>query len=133
VTARKRLVFVVDDDLAVRDSLKFLLTLEGLTVAACGSGAELLRHVDLPEGRCLVMACEMPVMGGFDVIDRLVTNGKTLPTILLTNYATRALCLRAAEAGVKFVLEKPLLNGSIIDRIREVLSQNPERTTSMGG
>ena len=59
----QEIVFVVDDDLAVRESLKFALELEGLVVRVCGSGAELLRHSDLSHAGCLVMECRMPIMG----------------------------------------------------------------------
>jgi two-component system response regulator FixJ len=112
---------VVDCDLAVRESLKFALELEGLVVRLCGSGAELLRHPDLRQAGCLVMVCKMPLMDGFEVLDILAIRGAKLPVVLLTSYATDAFRRRAAASGVKFILEKPLLNGSLVDRIREVL------------
>jgi two-component system, LuxR family, response regulator FixJ len=117
----QEIVFVVDYDLAVRESLKFALELEGLVVRVCGSGAELLRHSDLPEAGCLVIECKMPLMDGFEVLDILAAQGTKLPVILLTSYATAAFRDRAAVAGVKYVLEKPLLNGSLLDNIHEVL------------
>jgi two-component system response regulator FixJ len=112
---------VVDCDLAVRESLKFALELEGLVVRLCGSGVELLRHPDLRQAGCLVMVCKMPLMDGFEVLDILAIRGAKLPVVLLTSYATDAFRRRAAASGVKFILEKPLLNGSLVDRIREVL------------
>jgi two-component system, LuxR family, response regulator FixJ len=122
MTEGQNIVFVVDDDLAVRDSLKFALELEGLVVRLCGSGAELLRHPDLRQADCLVMECKMPLMDGFEVLDILATRGAKIPVILLTIYATDAFRRRAAASGARFTLEKPLLNGSLVDRIREVLS-----------
>jgi two-component system, LuxR family, response regulator FixJ len=121
MTEGQNIVFVVDDDLAVRDSLKFALELEGLVVRLCGSGAELLRHPDLRQADCLVMECKMPLMDGFEVLDILATRGAKIPVILLTSYATDAFRRRAAASGARFTLEKPLLNGSLVDRIREVL------------
>jgi two-component system, LuxR family, response regulator FixJ len=115
------IVFVVDEDLAVRDSLKFFLTLEGFSVRACGSGAELLSRADLGQGRCLVMEAEMPDMDGFEVLARLSARGVALPAILITNYANATFRRRAATAGVEHIVEKPLLNGSLLERIREVL------------
>ena len=124
----QEIVFVVDDDLAVRESLKFALELEGLVVRVCGSGAELLRHSDLPQAGCLVMECKMPLMDGFEVLGIFAARGTKLPVILLTSYATEAFRRRAAAAGVKFILEKPLLNGSLVDRIHEVLGYSQQVT-----
>jgi two-component system, LuxR family, response regulator FixJ len=121
MTEGQNIVFVVDDDLAVRESLKFALELEGLAVRLCGSGTELLRHPDLHQAGCLVMECKMPLMDGFEVLDILAARGAKIPAILLTSYATDAFRRCAAASGARFILEKPLLNGSLVDRIREVL------------
>ena len=128
MTEGRHIVFVVDGDLAVRESLKFALELEGLAVLACGSGAELLRHPNLRQGGCLVMECKMPLMDGFEVLDILAAQRTKLPVILLTSYATDAFRRRAVASGVKFILEKPLLNGSLLDRIHEVLGCSGQGT-----
>ncbi len=116
------MVLVVDDDLAVRESLKFALELEGLTVRVCANGKELLEHPDLPEARCLILDCRMPVMDGFEVLDCLAARKVRLPVILITGDATGALRRRAAAAGVWHVLEKPLLDSALMENIRDVLS-----------
>jgi two-component system, LuxR family, response regulator FixJ len=121
MTEGQHIVFVVDDDLAVRESLKFALELEGLVVRVCASGAELLRHPDLRQAGCLVMECKMPLMDGFEVLDILAARRTELPVILLTSFATDAFRRRAAASGAKFILEKPLLNGSLVGRIHELL------------
>jgi len=126
----QEIVFVVDDDLAVRESLKFALELEGLVVRVCGSGAELLRHSDLPQAGCLVMECKMPIMDGFEVLGILGGRGTKVPVILLTSYATEAFRRRAATAGVKYILEKPLLNGSLVDSIHEILGCSRQVTVA---
>jgi two-component system response regulator FixJ len=128
MTEGQHIVFVVDDDLAVRESLKFALELEGLVVRVCGSGAELLQHSELRQAACLVMECKMPLMNGFEVLDILAAQRTKPPVILLTSYATDALRRRAAASGVKFILEKPLLNGSLLDVIQEVLGCSGQGT-----
>ena len=97
---------MVDDDLAVRESLKFALELEGLVVHACGSGMELLRHPDLSRARCLVLDYRMPVIDGFEVIEHLSALQVALPVILITSAATDALRERASKAGVRYVRGK---------------------------
>ena len=94
-----QIVFVVDEDLAVRDSLVFALGLEGFSVRACGSGAELLRHLDLLPAGCLVIEDKMLEMDGFEVLAFLASRDLKVPVIPLTSHSTAAIRKRAALAG----------------------------------
>jgi len=116
----KDIVFVVDNDAAVRESTRFWLELEGLIVRTCATAAQLLQHADLPRARCLVLDAQMPFTDTFEILD-LLSARRDLPVILLTSNATSALGLRAAAAGVRFVLEKPLLDNSLLIRIQAIL------------
>ena len=120
-TAPQDLVLVVDDDQAVREALKFALELDGLSVDTCDSGAELLRHPSLPNARCLVLDYQMPGMNGFAVLSELKRRNVTLPVILITAPLSREVELRAIAAGVAGVLEKPLLEDVLIEKIRHVM------------
>ena len=124
MTKRRDLVLVVDDDAAVRQSLKFALELEGLAVHTFGSGAELLRYPELRQARCLVLDYKMPEMDGFAVLDRLAARGVLLPVILITPNAMDGVRTRARVAGVRHVLEKPLSDGALLDSISQVLGRN---------
>ena len=115
------IVLVVDDDLAVRESLKFALELEGLVVHACGSGMELLRHPDLSRARCLVLDYRMPVIDGLEVMEHLRALQVALPVILITSAATDALRERASKAGVCHVVEKPLSDSALLENIHDLL------------
>lgn len=121
MTERQDVVLVVDGDLAVREALKFALEVEGFIVHLCGSGLELLTHPDLRSAACLVLEDKMPLMNGVSVLDRLVEHDFQVPIILMTSHATDALRRRAVLAGVRHVLEKPLLNGALVDSIYDVL------------
>jgi two-component system response regulator FixJ len=121
MNSQSDIVLVVDDDLAVRESLKFALELEGLVVHACGSGMELLRHPDLSRARCLVLDYRMPVIDGFEVIEHLSALQVALPVILITSAATDALRERASKAGVRYVVEKPLSDSALLENIHDVL------------
>jgi len=120
-TVLQDLVLIVDDDQAVRDALKFALELDGLSVDTCDSGAELLRHPRLSTARCLILDYQMPEMNGFAVLKELKRRNITLPVILITAPLSRDVELRALSAGVAGVLEKPLLENVLIDKIRHVL------------
>lgn len=116
------IVLVVDDDLAVRESLKFALELEGLRVHACAGGDELLRHPELSKARCLLIDYKMPSMDGFELIERLADQAPKVPIILITSLVTRAISLRAQAAGVRYIVEKPLLDGRLLDSIRDAIA-----------
>jgi two-component system, LuxR family, response regulator FixJ len=111
-------VLVVDDDAAVRNSLKFALELEGLNVRLYEGGEDLLGDADLPSSGCLVVDYYMPMMNGVELIDRLRGRHVDLPAILITAKATRDLRERAARSGFRQVLEKPLEDSRLVDSIR---------------
>lgn len=113
-------ILVADDDPAVRDSLKFSLELEGLVVHTCSGGIALLEHPELSRADCIVLDYKMPGMDGFEVLERLKERKLSVPIILITSSATAAIRARADRAGVRHLLEKPLLDTVLIDRIQEV-------------
>jgi two-component system response regulator FixJ len=122
-------VIVVDDDMAVRNSLKFSLEVEGFAVCVYPGGVELLSDTELPHGGCLVIDQNMPGMKGLDLIAELRARDIAVPTILITSYPTVALRERAARAGVAIV-EKPFLETALIDRVRYLFSLDNAAPTS---
>jgi two-component system, LuxR family, response regulator FixJ len=112
------LVIVVDDDPAVCGSLKFSLELEGFNVRTYGGGAELLRSDDFNACKCFVIDQRMPAMTGMELIAKLRDQKVLTPAILIISHPSTALSARAATAGVPIV-EKPLLNDTLVDHIRE--------------
>jgi two-component system, LuxR family, response regulator FixJ len=117
------LVIVVEDDAAVRKSLKFALEMEGLTVRAYESAAALLAVGDLPAEGCLVIDYYMPAMNGLDLVSNLRGRRVDLPVILITARATREMRRHAASAGIRMVLEKPLQDSALLDGIRGALGR----------
>jgi FixJ family two-component response regulator len=104
----------------VRDALKFSLELEGFGVQTCGSGEALLTHRALKQSDCIVLDYKMPGMNGLDVLERLAAEAITVPVIFIAGHLSRNLSARAMEAGARCVLEKPLLDKSLAERIREI-------------
>ena len=100
-------VAIVDDDVAVVESLQFLLEAAGLTVAAYTS-AEAFLADRASHHRCLIVDYHMPRMTGLDLTARLRADGSALPILLVTGLSSPAIVSRAADLGVTKVLEKPV-------------------------
>jgi two-component system response regulator FixJ len=115
------LILVVDDDEAVRESLRFALELEDLTVSLCAAGAELFRHPDLARAKCLVLDDMMPHLDGIAVLQGLAERRIDIPVVLMTEHATDRLRQRAARAGARYVIEKPIRDGALMTAIRQLI------------
>jgi FixJ family two-component response regulator len=118
LAAPRAVVIVVDDDPAVRNSLKFSLEIEGFTVRAYANASELLGERAIPACSCLVIDQRLPGMTGLDLISMLRAQKISAPAILITSQPSAQLTRRAAGANVPIV-EKPLLGNALIDRIRD--------------
>jgi two-component system response regulator FixJ len=98
-------VAVVDDDLAVLDSLKFLLELSGRKVATYSSAAAFLEDSESSPS-CMILDHHMPNMTGLELVAQLRARDVRIPVLLITGSPSLAVAVRAAELDVK-VLEKP--------------------------
>jgi FixJ family two-component response regulator len=119
----RSVIIVVDDDPAVRNSLKFSLEIEGFLVHLYASGTELLGERDIPHCSCLVVDQKMPGIPGLDLISKLREQAIWAPAILITSHPTAELARRAAGANVTIV-EKPLLGNALMERIRDACGQS---------
>ena len=99
-------VAVVDDDPAVLDSLKFLLELAGHPVATYRSAIAFLED-RTAQPACLILDHHMPRMTGLELAARLRAQGGGIPVLLITGSPSPAIIARAAELGIKKVLDKP--------------------------
>jgi two-component system, LuxR family, response regulator FixJ len=114
-------VLIVDDDLAVRSSLKFVLELERLTVRAYASGAELLAGPDLPRSGCLVVDFHLPGMNGIELVGRLGERHLRYLVILITSGTAHDIPGIAAHPHIE-VLENPLEGDALLPCIHAALA-----------
>jgi two-component system response regulator FixJ len=112
-----RLVAVVDDDDAVRDSLRFLLEIAGHAVATYASAAQFLLEAPIDELTCLVVDQHMPDQTGLQLVSRLRAQGVTLPVALITGSPSADLIRLARDLDVAKVMEKPLDDDLLLDFI----------------
>lgn len=118
---KSRIVAIVDDDAAVRHALKFVLESENLTVRVHGTAQALLSDPELHRYGCLVIDYRMPEVDGLDLTEMLRGRGLTAPIVLITGRASVHMRQRAARAGVKAVLEKPLADDALSRAIHSAL------------
>jgi two-component system response regulator FixJ len=122
LSVSRSIVIVVDDDSAIRNSLKFSLEIEGFAVRTFACGTELLDSSDAHLGQCFVVDQKMSGMTGLDLIAKLRAKHISAAAILITSHATGAVARRAAEVEVPIV-EKPLLGNALLERIRDACRQ----------
>jgi two-component system response regulator FixJ len=113
-------VIVISGDLAVRNSLKFWLEIEGLTVRGYVSGADLFGAGDLARCDCYLVDQKMSAMSGLDLIAQLRDRHFTAPAILMASHPSLSVRQRAERAEVPIV-EKPLVGNALLDKIRDVV------------
>ncbi len=114
-------IYVVDDDAAVLGSLRFLLETDGFAVRTFRNGTALLNAVQVPGADCYVIDYKMPDINGIELAGQLRKADSGTPVILITGYPDENISVRAAAAGVKDVILKPLLDESLVKRIRGVI------------
>jgi FixJ family two-component response regulator len=114
----KPTVYVVDDDAAVLGSLRFLLETDGFAVRTFKNGTALLHAAELPGADCYVIDYKMPDINGIDLVGRLRKANDNTPVVLITGYPDENISARAAAAGVKEVILKPLLDENLLKGIR---------------
>lgn len=121
-------VFIVDDDPAVRKSLRWLVESVGLPVLTFASGQEFLDAYDPARAGCLVTDVRMPGMDGLQLQERLRQLGCRLPMIIMTAYGDVPMAVRAMKTGAIHFFEKPINNQLLLDQIRIALEHDGERT-----
>jgi FixJ family two-component response regulator len=117
-------VYVVDDDPAMRSSLRWLIESVGLAVRTCGSAQEFLHTYGGTEPGCLVLDVRMPGMSGLDLQSELAQRRITIPILIITGYAEVPLAVRAMKAGAFDFIEKPFSDQTLLDRIRAAVAHD---------
>ncbi len=112
-----RLVAVVDDDEAVRDSLRFLLEIAGHSVATYASASQFLHDAPIGDLACIIVDQHMPGQTGLQLIAELRAQGVRLPVALITGSPSADLVRLASELNVTKVMEKPLDDDMLLNFI----------------
>jgi FixJ family two-component response regulator len=114
-------VFVIDDDPAMRSSLRWLLESEGLAVETFENAEDFLGSCDPSRLGCLVLDVRMPGIGGLGLQDELRARGVGWPVIIITGYADPATESRVRAAGAHAFLKKPFDDVLLIDVVAHAI------------
>jgi len=114
----KAIVYIVDDDDAVRRSAGFMLKTSGFEVHTYASGIEFLKEVKKLDPGCVLLDVRMPDMDGLEVQQELNAHGIAMPVIVLTGHGDVATAVQAMKGGASDFLEKPFEKANLLDAIR---------------
>jgi two-component system response regulator FixJ len=116
-------IHVVDDDAAVRDSMRFLLEAAGLSVRTYDSAHALLA-TPLPQAGCVLTDLHMPGIDGMQLQLLLAQRGVRLPVIVITGHGDIPLAVRAMKAGAVDFIEKPCSDDALLGAVRRALDRS---------
>jgi two-component system, LuxR family, response regulator FixJ len=121
VQNERHLLFIVDDDEAVRASTRALLEVFGYAVRDFASAEQLIASADIDKADCLILDYHLPGMSGLEFVQTLRADGIQTPVIMVSAYGAN-LTARAAKAGVVAILNKPVVGQSLTRWLDQILS-----------
>ena len=120
-------VFIVDDDVAVRDALALLLGLKGYRTAIFSSAEDFLAAYRKDWRGCLVLDIKMSGMSGLDLQSRLASQGVEMPIVIITGHGDAASARTALKSGAIDFLEKPLDDEQLVVAVGAALERDARR------
>lgn len=116
------MVYVVDDDPAVRDALQLLLVTEGYCVKTFASAATFLVEIGADSGGCVVADVRMPKMSGLDLLVEIKRMELRLPVIIITGHGDVPLAVEAMKRGAVDFLEKPFDDEALFQSVKRAMT-----------
>ena len=118
------IIYVIDDDDAVRQSLEFLLKTAGMTVRGFEHAKAFLDILPQVGHGCVITDVRMPGMSGIDLLTRLKDSNPKLPVIIITGHGDISLAVEAMKIGAIDFLEKPFDDDHLIAAVRAALNRD---------
>jgi two-component system response regulator FixJ len=122
--SENKTVHVIDDDEAMRHSLKFLLESAEMEVATHESASAFLDIVDKAEPACIITDVRMPGLSGIDLLQRIKDLKLDVPVIVITGHADVPLAVEAMKVGAADFFEKPFDDEALLASVRSALSRH---------
>ncbi|HEY7985359.1 MAG TPA: response regulator [Methylophilaceae bacterium] len=133
MNSQQIIVYIVDDDAAVRDALTLMIKQEGIAVKAYASAKAFLSICQPDSSGCVIIDVKMPGMDGTQLQTALVERGVQLPIIFLTGHGDIPMSVRAIKAGAVDFLTKPITREKLLASVRQALQENERILTRTKG
>ena len=122
----EQIVYVIDDDEAVRQSLEFLLKTSGITVLGFESAKVFLEKLPHIKSGCIITDVRMPEITGIDLLRRMRDSGVDIPVIVITGHGDVSLAVEAMKVGAVDFLEKPFDDETLLSSVRSALRKGAD-------
>lgn len=122
----KPVVFVVDDDISIRESLELLISFAGWQPEVFASAQEFLARPRVPVPNCLVLDVSLPDLNGLDLQKLIAADRIAMPIIFITGYGDIPMSVRAMKEGAAEFLTKPFDDEVLLDAIRHSLERSED-------
>jgi len=122
------MVYIVDDDEGVRESLTLVLRSAGISARSFASAQDFLHQAELQQPGCVLLDLRMPGMSGLELQETLTERQSHLPIIIISGHGNVPVAVQAMRGGAVDFFEKPFDLDRLIERIRECLVQETERS-----
>jgi FixJ family two-component response regulator len=117
-------VFIVDDDVSVRESLELLIRCEGWTAKTFASAEDFLSHPRTTAPGCLILDVSLPELGGLDLQKRLAGDRNNMPIIFITGHGDVPMTVQAMKAGAVEFLTKPFKDKVLLAAVRHAIERS---------
>jgi FixJ family two-component response regulator len=124
MTAAEAVVFVVDDDVGTRESLKNLIRSVGLRAETFASAQDFLRSTRPDAPSCLVLDVRLPGLSGLDLQKRMAEVEVAIPIVFISGHGDIPMSVRAMKAGAVEFLTKPFREQELLDAIQQALERD---------
>jgi FixJ family two-component response regulator len=118
------IVFVVDDDVSVRESLELMIRWAGWQPETFASAREFLSHPRVLAPSCLVLDVNLPDLNGLDLQQRVAGDRTDMPIIFITGYGDVPMTVKAMKAGAVEFLMKPFSDDVLLNAIRQAIERS---------
>jgi FixJ family two-component response regulator len=125
------IVYIVDDDPDMRDSLRWLIKTVGLHAETFPSAAGFLRDFAPNGPGCVILDVRMPGTSGLDLFEEYVARGEGMPVIFITAYADVTMAVRAMKCGAVEFVEKPFNRQTLLDKVQRAIKDDVTRRSRL--
>lgn len=120
----KGVVFVVDDDVSVRESVDLLIRWAGWNVELFATAGEFLSRPKVDAPSCLILDVDLPDLSGLALQQRMVESGQDMPTVFITGHGDIPTTVQAMKAGAIEFLTKPLVDEDLLNAVEHAIERS---------